>query len=118
AETGNLALKMMATAGVYVGGGIAPKIAERLAGPAFVEAFVSKGRLRPLLEQLPVRLIVNGLVALVGAARWPPYHRALRRRGGASQRRLGAARLNNSSRGRGAPFTLLLLRLIHSWALM
>jgi glucokinase len=75
AETGNLALKMMATAGIYLGGGIAPKIAERLQHPAFVEAFASKGRLRPLLEQVPVRLVTNQLAALLGAARWTLYHR-------------------------------------------
>jgi glucokinase len=74
AETGNLALKMMATAGVYLGGGIAPKIAERLQHSAFVEAFASKGRLRPLLEQVPVQLIINELAALLGAARWAFYH--------------------------------------------
>jgi glucokinase len=70
AEAGNLALKMMATAGVYLGGGIAPKIADRLKVGPFLEAFVSKGRLRPLLEEVPVRIILNNTVALLGAARW------------------------------------------------
>ena len=74
AEAGNLALKMMATAGVYVGGGIAPKIAERLKTGPFLEAFVSKGRLRPLLEQVPVRIILNDRTALLGAARWALRH--------------------------------------------
>ena len=82
AETGNLALKMMATAGIYLGGGIAPKIAERLQHPTFVEAFASKGRLRPLLEQMPVRLVTNELTALLGAARWTLYHRPISQRAG------------------------------------
>lgn len=69
AEAGNLALKTMATGGLYVGGGIAPKIAARLAGPIFRDAFVSKGRLRPLLEAIPVRLIRYEHAALLGAAR-------------------------------------------------
>ncbi len=70
AEAGNLALKMMATAGVYLGGGIAPKIAARLKRRDFLEAFVSKGRLRPLLEDVPVSIILNDGAALLGAARW------------------------------------------------
>lgn len=70
AEAGNVALKMMATGGLYVGGGIAPKILEKLKGKRFLEAFVSKGRLRPLLEGIPVRVILNDRAALFGAARW------------------------------------------------
>ena len=50
AEAGNLALKTMATGGVYVGGGIAPRILNRLQSPLFMAAFTSKGRMRPLLE--------------------------------------------------------------------
>ncbi len=91
AEAGNLALKMMATAGVYLGGGIAPKIAERLKSGDFLEAFFSKGRLRPLMEQVPVRIILNDGAALLGAATWAlrqgpadwrirPSHSAVRRR--------------------------------------
>jgi len=69
AEAGNLALKVMATGGVYVGGGIAPKIASKLAGPLFMNSFVGKGRMQPILEGMPVRLIVNDKTALMGAAR-------------------------------------------------
>jgi glucokinase len=69
AEAGNLALKTMATGGVYVGGGIAPKILPRLQAPAFIEAFAAKGRLRGLLERVPVRVIANEHTALLGAAR-------------------------------------------------
>ena len=69
-EAGNLALKFMATAGVYLGGGIAPKILEKLTGPTFHNAFVDKGRLRPLLKAIPVQVILNDKAALLGAARW------------------------------------------------
>jgi glucokinase len=69
AEAGNLALKMMAVGGLYVGGGIAPKILDRLKGKGFMEAFLAKGRMRPLLERMPVRVILNDRAALLGAAR-------------------------------------------------
>jgi glucokinase len=68
-EAGNLALKTMATAGLYVGGGIAPKIIDRLRGPAFMKAFVAKGRFQTFLEAVPVRVILNDRTALLGAAR-------------------------------------------------
>ena len=70
AEAGNLALKLMATAGVYIGGGIAPKILRKLTDSTFMAAFVAKGRLKPLLQQIPVRIIMNDKVALLGAARF------------------------------------------------
>ncbi len=68
AEAGNLALKHMATGGVYVGGGIAPKILDWLKQGEFVQAFLDKGRMRPLLEQMPVRVILNDRTALFGPA--------------------------------------------------
>ncbi len=70
AEAGNLVLKTMATGGLFLGGGIAPRIVERLREPAFTEAFLDKGRLRPLLEAVPVRVIVRKGTALLGAARY------------------------------------------------
>jgi len=70
AEGGNLALTMMATAGVYIGGGIAPRIIDRLKTPEFMRTFVSKGRMRELLEAVPVRVILNERTALLGAARF------------------------------------------------
>jgi len=70
AEAGNLALKLMATAGVYIGGGIAPKIIRKLTDSTFMAAFVAKGRLKPLLQQIPVRIIMSDKVALQGAARF------------------------------------------------
>ena len=69
AEAGNLALKTMATGGVYLGGGIAPKMLVKLSGPLFMQAFVGKGRMQTLLEAMPVRVIINEKTALLGAAR-------------------------------------------------
>jgi glucokinase len=70
AEAGNVALKIMATAGMYVAGGIAPKIIQKLTDSTFVQAFVAKGRLKPLLQEIPVRVIMNDRAALLGAARF------------------------------------------------
>jgi glucokinase len=71
AEAGNLALNLKATGGLFVGGGIAPKLLEKLKGSAtFMEAFTAKGRLRSLLEAIPVQVILNDKTALMGAARW------------------------------------------------
>ena len=69
AEAGNAALRYLATGGVYIGGGIAPKIIEALKGPAFMMAFTAKGRLSPLLEAIPVKVILNDRTALLGAGR-------------------------------------------------
>jgi len=69
AEAGNLALKTMATGGIFLGGGISPKILSKLTGPIFMSAFLDKGRLRPLLEAIPVHVITNDKAGLLGAAR-------------------------------------------------
>jgi glucokinase len=69
-ESANLALKLMARGGVFLGGGIAPKILERLRQPAFLEAFCSKGRMRPILERMPIVVVLAGGTALLGAARY------------------------------------------------
>jgi glucokinase len=68
AAAGNLALKHMATAGVFLGGGIAPKLLSRLQEGAFLEAFRDKGRLGELLSRVPVRVILNEQTALIGAS--------------------------------------------------
>lgn len=69
AESGNAALRFLATGGVYLGGGIPPRIIERLKGPAFMLAFSSKGRLSSLVQSIPVHLILNERAALLGAGR-------------------------------------------------
>jgi len=69
AEAGNLALKAMATGGIFLSGGISPKILPKLTGPLFMGAFLDKGRLRSLLETIPVQVITNDKAGLLGAAR-------------------------------------------------
>ena len=69
-EAGNLALKILATGGIYLGGGIPPRILPALQGERFLTAFRSKGRMSTLLENVPVHVILNPKVALLGAA----YH--------------------------------------------
>jgi glucokinase len=68
AEAGNLALKVMATGGVYIGGGIPPRIVSLLEHRSFVERFRGKGRLTNLLADMPVHVILNPKTALMGAA--------------------------------------------------
>jgi glucokinase len=69
AEAGNLALKAMAAGGVVVGGGIAPRIIDRLRAGGFVAAFRDKGRLSGLMEAIPIRVALNPRAPLLGAAR-------------------------------------------------
>lgn len=73
AAAGNLALKMLATGGVFLGGGIAPKILPKLQGENFIESFRAKGRMRDLLEKIPVRVVLNDKAALLGAAHFAFY---------------------------------------------
>lgn len=68
AEAGNLALKVLASGGVYVAGGIAPKILRKLQEGAFIRAFLDKGRFSALLAQIPVYVVRNPKVGLMGAA--------------------------------------------------
>jgi glucokinase len=70
AEAGNLALKLMATGGVFISGGIAAKILPKLTAPVFMQSFISKGRLQPMLEAIPVKVVVNDRIGLIGAARY------------------------------------------------
>ncbi len=68
-EAGNLALKVLATGGVYVGGGIAPRVLPRLLDGTFFGAFCDKGRFAALLARIPIKVVVNDACALFGAAR-------------------------------------------------
>jgi glucokinase len=68
AEAGNLALKAMAVGGIYVGGGIAPKIIEQLKKGGFMGALIDKGRFKEFLSNIPVYVILNPRTALLGAA--------------------------------------------------
>jgi glucokinase len=67
-EAGNLALKVLATGGVYLAGGIPPRILSRLKKPAFMQSFTRKGRFSYLLARIPVHVILNLEVALLGVA--------------------------------------------------
>jgi glucokinase len=69
AEAANLALKVMATGGLFLAGGISPKILAKLTGPIFMQSFVAKGRMRSLMESIPVQVITNDKAGLLGAAR-------------------------------------------------
>jgi glucokinase len=69
AAAGNLGLLAVATGGLFIGGGIAPKILERLKTGAFMQALTDKGRLSPLLENMPVKVILDQEAGLMGAAR-------------------------------------------------
>ena len=68
AEAGNLALRGLALAGVYIGGGIAPKILPVLRSGLFIDAFLGKGEMADLVERVPVRVILNPDAGLLGAA--------------------------------------------------
>ncbi len=70
AEASNLALKIMSIGGLYVGGGIAPKIINKLKDGNFMKAFCATGRMMALMEAMPVRVILNDKTALIGAARF------------------------------------------------
>lgn len=73
AEAGNLALRAKATGGVYIGGGIAPKILPKLKDGAFMRAFLDKGRYSGLLSAIPVRVILNEETPLQGAAYYAAF---------------------------------------------
>jgi glucokinase len=68
AAAGNLALQVMAIGGVYIGGGIAPKIIWKLKDGTFMKSFKDKGRLSRIVAQIPVKVIMNERTALLGAA--------------------------------------------------
>lgn len=76
AETGNCALHFMATGGIYIGGSIAAKNVPKMKDPAFLAAFLDKGRMQPLLEDIPVKIVLNDDAGLMGAARYTLVQKA------------------------------------------
>src|SRR5690606_40877381 len=68
AEAGNLALKALTLDGVYVAGGIAPKLLTKLQDGSFMRGFTNKGRYKRLMTQIPVKVVMNDTTALLGAA--------------------------------------------------
>jgi glucokinase len=78
AEAGNCALRYMTTGGIYIGGVIAAKIAAKMQGPAFMEAFLDKGRMGAILKDMPVQIISNDDCGLIGAARYTLVQKAFK----------------------------------------
>ena len=74
AEAGNLALTALATGGVFIGGGIAPKILNKLKEGAFIQAFTHKGRLSVMVSQIPVKVILNYKIPLLGCGNYLSHH--------------------------------------------
>jgi len=68
AEAGNMALKIMSLGGIFLGGGIVPKILPAFQELTFMNAFKNKGRFSSLLEQIPIHVILNDTAAVLGAA--------------------------------------------------
>lgn len=66
-ETGNLALKLLCYGGIYIAGGIAAKILPLMQDGIFLNAFKDKGRVSPLIESIPVHIVLNPQVGLVGS---------------------------------------------------
>ncbi|NOQ15628.1 MAG: glucokinase, partial [Methyloprofundus sp.] len=70
AETGNLALKCLASGGIFIGGGIAPKIRPAMENGDFLRHFLSKGRFNPLLSKISIKISLNPNTPLIGAANY------------------------------------------------
>src|SRR5262249_31360874 len=79
AETGNCALRYMTTGGIFIGGIIAVKNVEKMKAPAFMQAFLDKGRMGSLLQDMPVKIILNDDCGLIGAARYTLVQKAFRK---------------------------------------
>jgi glucokinase len=77
-ETGNCALNFMSTGGIFIGGSIAAKIVPKMQDPVFMQAFLDKGRMRSLLEDMPVKIVLNDDAGLIGAARYTLIQKAFR----------------------------------------
>ena len=74
AEAGNLALKSLSTTGVFVGGGIAPKIINKIKEGGFMQAFTHKGRLSVMISHIPVKIILNDKIPLLGCGNFLNMH--------------------------------------------
>ncbi len=74
AQAGNVALQVLASGGIYIGGGIAPAILPALRWGEFLEAFLDKGRFREFLAAVPVKVILDDTAALLGAAQYALAH--------------------------------------------
>jgi glucokinase len=79
AETGNCALRYMTTGGIFIAGIIAARNVEKIKDPAFMRAFLDKGRMESLLKDMPLKIIVNDDCGLIGAARYTLVQKAFRK---------------------------------------
>ncbi len=77
-ETGNCALNFLATGGVFIGGNIAAKIVSRMQDPIFMNSFLNKGRMRSLLADIPVKIVLNDNSGIIGAARYTLIQKAFK----------------------------------------
>jgi len=78
AETGNCALYFMSTGGIFIGGSIAAKNVPKMKDPAFIKSFLDKGRMTSLLQQMPVKIVLNDDSGIIGAARYTLIQKAFR----------------------------------------
>ena len=78
AETGNCALNFMSSGGIFIGGSIAAKNLSKMKEPLFMNAFFDKGRMLPLLKEMPVKIVLNDDAGLMGAARYTLVQKAFR----------------------------------------
>jgi glucokinase len=78
AETGNCALHFMSTGGIFIGGSIAAKNVNKMKDPVFMKSFLDKGRMTPLLKQMPVKIVLNDDSGIIGAARYTLVQKAFR----------------------------------------
>ena len=79
AETGNCALNFMSTGGIFIGGSIAAKIVPKMKDPIFIQSFLDKGRMKALLEDMPVKIVLNDDSGIIGAARYALIQKAFRK---------------------------------------
>ena len=78
AETGNIALTFLSTGGIFIGGSVAAKNLSRMKDPIFMQSFLDKGRMAPLLKEMPVTIVLNDDSGLIGAARYTLIEKAFR----------------------------------------
>ena len=78
AETGNVALNFMSTGGIFIGGSVAAKNVPKMKDPIFMQSFLDKGRMTPLLKEMPVTIVLNDDSGLIGAARYTLVEKAFK----------------------------------------
>src|SRR5438477_1045854 len=80
AETGNVALNFLSTGGIYIGGSVAAKNVSKMKDPIFMQSFLDKGRLVPLMKEIPVSIVLNDDAGMIGAARYTLIEKAFKTR--------------------------------------